>query len=297
MYNISPRPNSFSAPGVSIITLESIMLETLKAMRQGILALIKPVITSTDGRWVDSTRWIPVARAIWAILVTASSTSDGANNMISASSSTMIIRYGKAWNPDISLNISIFLAPTSANNLYRRSISLIDHFKADTTFSGSTITGVSKWGIPLYCVNSTRLGSTRMSFTSCGLARNKNVAINEFKQILFPEPVLPAINTWGILPISAITGSPDTSKPKATVNFDFAFCITSASSIRRIGTNSGVRLGISMPTSDRPGIGASILICPVGAANAKAKSFCRAVILDNLVPREISKAYWVTAGP
>lgn len=42
---------------------ESILLDTVKAIRVGIFALIRPVITSTDGRCVASTRWIPAARA------------------------------------------------------------------------------------------------------------------------------------------------------------------------------------------------------------------------------------------
>src|SRR3989338_2728633 len=44
-------------------------------------------------------------------------------------------------------------------------------------------------------------------------------------------------------------------------------------------------------------MGASILICPVGAARARARSLERAVILESFVPRAISRAYWVTAGP
>ncbi len=35
---------------------ESILLDTVKAIRVGIFALIRPVITSTEGRWVASTR-------------------------------------------------------------------------------------------------------------------------------------------------------------------------------------------------------------------------------------------------
>ena len=35
-------------------------------MRVGMLALMRPVITSTMGRWVATTRWMPTARAIWA---------------------------------------------------------------------------------------------------------------------------------------------------------------------------------------------------------------------------------------
>jgi len=63
------------------------------------------------------------------------------------------------------------------------------------------------------------------------------------------------------------------------------------------GTNSGVLLGSSIPNKDLPGIGASILIVPVGAAKARARSLSRAVIFDNLVPRATLIAYWVTAGP
>ncbi len=53
---MSPRPKSFSAPGVSKITLESVILATAKAIRVGTLALIRPVRTSTEGRWVAKTK-------------------------------------------------------------------------------------------------------------------------------------------------------------------------------------------------------------------------------------------------
>ena len=52
---MSPRPNNFSAPLASKIVRESIPLETAKAIRDGTLALINPVMTSTDGRWVAIT--------------------------------------------------------------------------------------------------------------------------------------------------------------------------------------------------------------------------------------------------
>ncbi len=35
------------------------LLATWKAMRLGKLALMRPVMTSTEGRWVASTRWMP----------------------------------------------------------------------------------------------------------------------------------------------------------------------------------------------------------------------------------------------
>ena len=51
--------------------------DVAKASRDGTLALIRPVTTSTLGRWVASTRWMPAARASWVIRTIASSTSRG----------------------------------------------------------------------------------------------------------------------------------------------------------------------------------------------------------------------------
>ncbi len=88
-YSPSPMPISFSAPGWSRMTRESVSDEVANASRDGTLVLIRPVTTSTDGRWVASTRWMPAARAFWVIRTTASSTSRGAVIIRSASSSTM----------------------------------------------------------------------------------------------------------------------------------------------------------------------------------------------------------------
>ncbi len=71
-----------------MITRLSVCEATEKARRLGMLALITPVITSTDGRWVAMTRWIPTARAIWAMRTIASSTSRPATIIRSLSSST-----------------------------------------------------------------------------------------------------------------------------------------------------------------------------------------------------------------
>ena len=51
-----------SAPGASRIVRESICDAMANAMRLGKLALIRPVTTLTDGRWVASTMWMPTAR-------------------------------------------------------------------------------------------------------------------------------------------------------------------------------------------------------------------------------------------
>jgi hypothetical protein len=53
-----------------------------------------PVITSTLGLWVATTRCIPTARAFWASLMTASSTLAAAVIIRSASSSMTMTTYG-----------------------------------------------------------------------------------------------------------------------------------------------------------------------------------------------------------
>ena len=84
---MSPCPSRASAPLTSRITRESVWLDTAKAMRDGTLALIIPVITSTRGLCVASTRWMPTARDFWASRMIASSTSAGETIIRSASSS------------------------------------------------------------------------------------------------------------------------------------------------------------------------------------------------------------------
>ena len=101
----------------------------------------------------------------------------------------------------------------------------------------------------------------------------------------------------GILAMSATIGLPETSSPSATSSLDFAVLISTDSIILLRGTNSADLFGSSIPTKFRPGIGASILIVPVGADRAKAKSRSKEVIFESFVPRATSRAYWVTAGP
>ena len=96
---MSPEPSSASAPAVSRITRESVCEDTAKAMRLGTLALIMPVITSTDGRCVASRRWMPTARDFCASRMTASSTSAGETIMRSASSSMTTRMYGSGGWP------------------------------------------------------------------------------------------------------------------------------------------------------------------------------------------------------
>src|SRR5258708_3708376 len=62
-------------------------------MRDGKLALITPVMTSTEGRCVAMMRWMPTARAFWARRVTESSTSFDATIIRSPNSSLMLTLY------------------------------------------------------------------------------------------------------------------------------------------------------------------------------------------------------------
>ncbi len=94
--SMSPMPSSDSAPFWSRITRESVCELTAKAIRDGTLALIMPVITSTRGLCVASTRWMPTARAFCAIRMIESSTSPGATIIRSASSSITQRMYGQA---------------------------------------------------------------------------------------------------------------------------------------------------------------------------------------------------------
>ena len=67
MNSMSPMPSSFSAPPASRMVRLSTWLDTAKAIRLGMLALMRPVITSTLGRWVATIRCMPAARAFWAM--------------------------------------------------------------------------------------------------------------------------------------------------------------------------------------------------------------------------------------
>ena len=87
--SMSPLPMRVSAPPRSRMVRESICEVTLKPMRVGRLALMRPVMTSVDGRCVASTRWMPAARASWAMRATEVSMSCAATIMRSAISSMM----------------------------------------------------------------------------------------------------------------------------------------------------------------------------------------------------------------
>ena len=114
-------PTSFSAPVVSRMIRDSRDEATAKAMRLGILAFIRPVITSEEGRWVAMTRCIPAARPIWATRQMDSSTSLAATSIRSASSSMTTTTVGiffSSWlRPARALNPARSFTPFSENSL------------------------------------------------------------------------------------------------------------------------------------------------------------------------------------
>ncbi len=73
---------------------ESIFDDTWNAIRVGTLALMRPVITSTDGRCVARIRWMPAARAFCAIRAISSSTFLPTTIIRSASSSITTTMFG-----------------------------------------------------------------------------------------------------------------------------------------------------------------------------------------------------------
>ena len=176
----------------------------------------------------------------------------------------------------------MFLAPVSSIILYRFSISRISPRSAALTSSTSTITGPTRWGIPLKGVNSTRLGSTIKMRSWSGVLVSRNDATMELMQTLLPLPVAPAISTWGKAARSSTTGLPPVSWPSAMGRPPLAAILVKAgvSMTSRRCTLLGEGLGTSRPTSASPGTGASIL--RYGVFRARAMSFSRIKMLWTL---------------
>ena len=91
---MSPFPSSASAPFWSRMVRLSTLDATRKAIRLGKFALMSPVMTFTEGRWVARMMWMPMARAFWASMASGVSTSPCTVIIRSASSSTTITMSG-----------------------------------------------------------------------------------------------------------------------------------------------------------------------------------------------------------
>ena len=101
-------------------------------------------------------------------------------------------------------------------------------------------------------------------------------------QTLFPDPVCPAIRRCGSFARSVTIAPPATSFPSATVSFDGDPLNSALSATSRTETRPIARLGISIPTTLLPGIGASIR--SVRAARASERSSASASIRESLTP-------------
>jgi hypothetical protein len=158
----------------------SILEVTWKEMRVGKFALIVPVMTSTEGRWVAMMRWMPEARAIWARRWMQASISLPATIIRSAISSTMTTMKGIERGVELlglehrlagvvveagldgageglaalervldALVVAVDVAHAHLRHLAVAVLHLGDHpFQATTAFLGSVTTGESRWGMP-----------------------------------------------------------------------------------------------------------------------------------------------------
>ena len=110
-----------------------------------------------------------------------------------------------------------------------------------------------------------------------------------------PEPVCPAISTWGIFAMSATMYLPELSLPRPTAIFEGCRRASAHSNTSRRRTISTLSLGISTPTAALPGIGASMRTDM--AARRMAISSESAVMRLTFTPGAGCSSKRVTAGP
>ena len=111
----------------------------------------------------------------------------------------------------------------------------------------------------------------------------------------FPAPVVPAISPWGMRAMFWKFGLPVMSFPSATRS-GCGESVKSGEERREARPIDGFeRFGTSIPTSDLPGIGASIRIVP--AARLSSSSFCSPTMRAIRTPSAGFSAYRVTTGP
>ena len=110
----------------------------------------------------------------------------------------------------------------------------------------------------------------------------------------FPEPVVPAINKWGIEAKSPTNGIPEIFLPKAIGNLISLFKKSLLDRISLRKTFSRVELGSSMPIVLLPGI---VAILADSELVFLAMSSERLIILETLTPAAGSNSFKVTTGP
>ncbi len=99
-----------------------------------------------------------------------------------------------------------------------------------------------------------------INFKSSGPFLYKREAIIEWIVTDFPEPVVPATRTCGIFARLPNIALPEIPRPRAIVRgFDEFWNLSSERRVARPTIDFDL-FGISMPTNDLPGIGASMRI-------------------------------------
>jgi len=121
-----------------------------------------------------------------------------------------------------------------------------------------------------------------MNRTSSGVDLYSRDTIRELVHTDLPEPVVPAISTWGSRSMSPTMFRPPMSRPRAKATLDLCSVNSRDSITSRISTGVTCLLGTSMPTTEiLSGMGA---IRTPEAPRARAMSSARLVILDSLTP-------------
>src|SRR5690606_10681409 len=146
-----------------------------------------------------------------------------------------------------------------------------------------------------YMVSSTRLGSTRISRTSSGVARIMIEVISPLMQVDLPAPVAPATSTCGIFARLATTLEPSTSLPSPTsIGWSSLVAAVERITSPRLTMSLSV-LGISTPIADLPGIGDWIRTSALFTASEMF--LVSAVTFSTLTAGPSSISYRVTVGP
>ena len=110
----------------------------------------------------------------------------------------------------------------------------------------------------------------------------------------FPEPVVPAINKWGIFAKFATIGSPPMSFPKASGSFCLPSPKYRLDKISLRTTFSRFSFGYSIPITERPGTVDTLV---ESADIDLAISSANPITLLALRPGAGSNSYIVTTGP
>ena len=134
-----------------------------------------------------------------------------------------------------------------------------------------------------------------MKRTSSGVDLHKMLKSMALTPIDLPDPVVPATRRWGILAISVTTVEPPISLPKAKVrgerdSWKLGDAITSFNC-----TISRCSFGISIPTTDFPGMTSTMRT--LMTASDLARSFARLLIFCTLTPAAGCSSKRVITGP